>query len=212
MRLPEEIEAVLQLHREGWGTRRITVALGMSRNTVRRYLRQSGWCAYKQPERPRKLAGLETWLAERFRRHRGNAEVVRQAGRRTGRVGVVAHGRTCRGAVAPAAAGRGTCHGPLRDGAGPPVADRLRSAPGIEHKDQRRIDMGLKIAKFPTIQGESYRLCEKRRAGLLRPLAAPGDKTGETLNPQPYPSETGGNSWCRLTRKFAGADQMSLFE
>jgi transposase len=37
-----------------------------------------GFVAYKQPERPCKLGGLEDWLRERFRRHRGNADVVRQ--------------------------------------------------------------------------------------------------------------------------------------
>jgi transposase len=34
--------------------------------------------AYRQPERPCKLSGLEDWLRERLRRHRGNADVVRQ--------------------------------------------------------------------------------------------------------------------------------------
>jgi hypothetical protein len=34
--------------------------------------------AYRTPRRALRLAGLEGWLAERFRRHRGNADVVRQ--------------------------------------------------------------------------------------------------------------------------------------
>jgi transposase len=46
--------------------------------TVRRYLAEGGWAAYRSGGRPRKLAGLEEWVAERFRRHAGNADVVRQ--------------------------------------------------------------------------------------------------------------------------------------
>jgi transposase len=46
--------------------------------TVRRYLAKGGFVAYRRPARWRTLAGLEDWLAERFRRHAGNADVVRQ--------------------------------------------------------------------------------------------------------------------------------------
>src|SRR5258705_12024158 len=46
--------------------------------TVRRYLAAGGWVAYRGRGRPRTLAGLEDWVAERFRRHAGNADVVRQ--------------------------------------------------------------------------------------------------------------------------------------
>ena len=44
------------------------------------------------------------------------------------------------------------------------------------------LDRLLHHSQILTIRGESYRLREKRRAGLLRPLAAPGDKPGS--NPQ----------------------------
>lgn len=37
-----------------------------------------GWVAYRAPRRGRLLHDLGGWLAERFRRHRGNADVVRQ--------------------------------------------------------------------------------------------------------------------------------------
>jgi len=37
-----------------------------------------GWVGYRSPPRAKKLNGLADWLAERFRRHRGNADVVRQ--------------------------------------------------------------------------------------------------------------------------------------
>lgn len=51
----------------------------MSRATVRRYVAEGGYVRYRRPaRRPRALAGLEGWLAERFRRHGGNADVVRQ--------------------------------------------------------------------------------------------------------------------------------------
>ncbi len=90
---------MLALHRQGWGSRRIAVALGMSRNTVRRYLRQGGWCACRVPERRGRLAGLEDWLAERFQRHRGNAEVVRQE--LLGEPGIAVSLRTVQHAVAP---------------------------------------------------------------------------------------------------------------
>jgi len=78
MREPEEVVAMLRLHRLGWGSKRIAAQLGCSRNTVKRYLRIGGWRASRMPTRPHQLAGLEAWLAERFERHRGNADVVRQ--------------------------------------------------------------------------------------------------------------------------------------
>src|SRR5215210_8568034 len=49
-----------------------------SRNTVKRYVERGGWAPLAVASRPRALDGLEVWLAERFRRHRGNADVVRQ--------------------------------------------------------------------------------------------------------------------------------------
>src|SRR4051794_8131770 len=78
MREPEEVVTMLRLHRLGWGSKRIAAQLGCSRNTVKRYLRLGGWPGAKELQRPSKLAGLEAWLAERFERHRGNADVIRQ--------------------------------------------------------------------------------------------------------------------------------------
>jgi transposase len=75
---PDEVAAMLQLHALGWGTRRIAAELGCSRNTVKRYVERGGWAPLAVASRPRALDGLESWLAERFRRHRGNADVVRQ--------------------------------------------------------------------------------------------------------------------------------------
>jgi transposase len=78
MLTPDEVSAMVQLYELGWGVKRIAGALGCSRNTVKRYIEAGGWVAYRKPQRKRRLDGLESWLAERFRQHRGNCEVVRQ--------------------------------------------------------------------------------------------------------------------------------------
>jgi transposase len=78
MQTPEEVAAMLRLKALGWGVRRIAGELGCSHMTVRRYLAEGGWVAYRGRGRPRTLSGLEEWVAERFRRHAGHADVVRQ--------------------------------------------------------------------------------------------------------------------------------------
>ncbi len=78
MRAPDEVAAMVRLKTLGWGTKRIAATFGCSRNTVKRYLAAGGWVAYGAPCRRSRLAGLEDWLADRLRRHRGNADVVRQ--------------------------------------------------------------------------------------------------------------------------------------
>lgn len=78
MEKPEDVAAMVRLHELGWGLRRIAGELGVSRNTVKRYVRQGGWAPYQTPERPGALDDLTAWIKERFLRHRGNAEVVRQ--------------------------------------------------------------------------------------------------------------------------------------
>jgi len=45
--------------------------------TVRRHARKADGC--RTTARPRALPELEDWLRERFRRHGGNADIVRQA-------------------------------------------------------------------------------------------------------------------------------------
>lgn len=99
MREPDEVAAMLRLKALGWGVRRIARELGCSHMTVRRYLAAGGWTAYRKPERPRMLDGLEVWLAERFCQHRGNADVVRQELAREH--GLVVSLRTVERAVAP---------------------------------------------------------------------------------------------------------------
>jgi transposase len=66
---------------------------------VKRYLAAGGWAAIRQPRRRRRLDGLEDWLAERFRRHRGNCDVVRQDLRREH--DVIVSLRTVERALAP---------------------------------------------------------------------------------------------------------------
>lgn len=78
MQTPEDVQAMLKLASLGWGAKRIAAELGCSRNTVRRYLRQGGWQPYESPPRAKRLAEHAQWLADRFRQHRGNCDVVRQ--------------------------------------------------------------------------------------------------------------------------------------
>ncbi|MGD0719886.1 MAG: IS21 family transposase [Roseiarcus sp.] len=75
---PDEVAAMVELHRLGWGSKRIAAEFGCARNTVRRYLAAGGWVSYRRASRRGRLAGLEGWVADRFRQHRGNCDVVRQ--------------------------------------------------------------------------------------------------------------------------------------
>ena len=99
MRVPDEVAAMLHLHRRGWGLRRIAREVGCSPMTVRRYLAAGGWVPYRVPERPGALAGHAVWLAGRFRRHCGNADVVRQE--LAAELGIVVSLRTVERAVSP---------------------------------------------------------------------------------------------------------------
>jgi transposase len=78
MLMPDEVAAMLGLRGLGWGAKRIAAEFGCSRNTVKRYVGLGGWTRCRQPQRTKVLDGLAEWLAERFRQHRGNADVVRQ--------------------------------------------------------------------------------------------------------------------------------------
>lgn len=79
MEEPEEVRVMLRLHAGGWGSKRIARELGVSRNTVRRYLRAGGYLPYAGTSgRAKVLDGHQEWLREQFDRHRGNADVVRQ--------------------------------------------------------------------------------------------------------------------------------------
>jgi transposase len=79
MRTPDEVAAMLRLKALGWGIKRIARELGCSHMTVRRYVAEGGYVPFRRRVgRPRALSGLDDWIAQRFRRHGGNADVVRQ--------------------------------------------------------------------------------------------------------------------------------------
>lgn len=100
MQEPEEVSVMLRLHAKGWGSKRIARELGVSRNTVRRYLRAGGYVAYGGTNgRAKALDGLDRWVREEFDRHRGNADVVRQELMR--RHGIEVSLRTVERAVKP---------------------------------------------------------------------------------------------------------------
>jgi transposase len=62
----------------GWGVKRIAAELGCSHHTVKTYVAAGGVVPFKSPRRGKALDGQDDWLRERFVRHRGNADVVRQ--------------------------------------------------------------------------------------------------------------------------------------
>ena len=78
MEKPDDAAAMMKLKALGWRARRIAAELGRSHTTVRCWLKQGGWHEPVTHPRPKALDGLEAWLALRFRRHAGNADVVRQ--------------------------------------------------------------------------------------------------------------------------------------
>jgi hypothetical protein len=78
MKTPQDVAAILKLHQLGWGKKAIARELGVSKNTVRRYLEAGGVLEYGKPQRSSLLKGQEEWLVQELRRHRGNVAVVRQ--------------------------------------------------------------------------------------------------------------------------------------
>uniref|UniRef100_A4WQH9 Uncharacterized protein n=1 Tax=Cereibacter sphaeroides (strain ATCC 17025 / ATH 2.4.3) TaxID=349102 RepID=A4WQH9_CERS5 len=78
MKTAEDVDEMLRLRACGWGAKRIGRHLGCSHHAVKPYLEAGGAVAFRQPARVRALDGHEDWLRERFLRHRGNADVVRQ--------------------------------------------------------------------------------------------------------------------------------------
>ena len=74
----EEVMSMVRLHQCGWGAKRIAKEFGCARNTVRRDLREGGVVTYRDRRRVSALDGLDDWLRERFFRHEGNADVIRQ--------------------------------------------------------------------------------------------------------------------------------------
>jgi transposase len=133
MRAPDEVAAMLRLRELGWGTRRIAAELGCNRETVQRYLAAGGWAPYRSPERAGALAAQGPWLAERFRRHRGNADVLRQE--LAAELGIVVGLRTVERAVAHL----------RRELAAAALATlRFETPPGR----QRQIDFGERVVRI----------------------------------------------------------------
>jgi hypothetical protein len=136
---------MLRLHALGWGVRRIAAELGVSKNTVKRYLRQGGWVGYGRAARAGALAapvwtpgGLAGGALPPSRgQRRGGAPGVAE---RASGGGLAAHGRARLCAAASGTGGGGAGDGALRDGAGAAAADRLRYPAG---RDRRRTGAGL---------------------------------------------------------------------
>ena len=99
MKTPADVTAMVRLKALGWDAKRIAAELGCSKNTVKRWLRYGDWRPCVTPSRSKRLDGLADWLAERFRRHRGNADVIRQE--LAAEKGVLVSLRTVERAVAP---------------------------------------------------------------------------------------------------------------
>lgn len=78
MKTPDDVAAMVRLKACGWGIKRIARELGCSHHTVKRYVALGGGEPFQVPKRSKTLDGHEHWLCERFLRHRGNADVVRQ--------------------------------------------------------------------------------------------------------------------------------------
>ena len=138
---PEAVSAMLRMKELGWGTRRIARQLGVSRNTVKRYIEAGGWRGYRQPRRRKLLDDHAAWLKESFERHRGNADVVRQELLAEKRIAVSL--RTIERAVAPyrlalAAAARATT--------------RFETAPG----KQLQIDFGERLVDIAGIKVKAF--------------------------------------------------------
>ena len=98
MRTPDEAAAMLRLKGLGWGTADCG-GVRLQPGHVRRYWKAGGWRRTAPRGGRRRLDGREDFLAERFRRHRGNADVVRQDLARE--LGVTVSLRTVERAVAP---------------------------------------------------------------------------------------------------------------
>lgn len=153
MKAPDEVSAMLRLKALGWGSKRIAVELGCSRTTVRQWLSRGDWRPCASPSRSRKLDGLSDWLRERFHRHAGNADVVRQELAREKSISVSL--RTVERAVAPLrreliAAARATV--------------RFETQPGEQLQidfGERRVEIGgvaVKVFLFVATLGYSRRL------------------------------------------------------
>lgn len=63
---PEEVGVMLELHRKGWGAKRIAKELGVSKNTVKRYVRHAAWRPMRGQVRKRSWMGWRIGLPSGF--------------------------------------------------------------------------------------------------------------------------------------------------
>lgn len=73
----KDVNAIQVLRAQGWGSKSIAKELGLSRRTVKKYI-ELGVPQTKAKARAKLLDGLESWLAEQYAKHQGNADVIRQ--------------------------------------------------------------------------------------------------------------------------------------
>ncbi|SED11903.1 helix-turn-helix domain-containing protein [Bradyrhizobium erythrophlei] len=59
MKTPDDVAEMLRLRACGWGLKRIARQLGCRHHTVKGYVAAGGVKAFKSPERPKLLDGLE---------------------------------------------------------------------------------------------------------------------------------------------------------
>src|SRR4051812_45495633 len=151
------------LHRHGKGVREIARELGVSRNTVRRYLRDEEAVRYKaRPQRVAKLAPFKGYVARRLASaapDRIPASVLLSELRERGYTGGYTMLKVFVASLKPVAA------------AAPII--RFETAPGEQMQADwavltaAMLDRILHHASVVTMHGESYRLKDKRRAGLI---------------------------------------------
>ena len=72
------VREIFTLRRLGWGIKRIARELGLSRNTVRDWLRKGANRTYAGPAKRPLLGGHLGWIRERFRAGVRNGDVIRQ--------------------------------------------------------------------------------------------------------------------------------------
>jgi transposase len=78
MKNQDDVSEIIRLRANGLGTKRIAQSLGISRGTVKKYLKNGGSIKYKSPGRNSALSEHSDWVRENFFKHGGNADVVRQ--------------------------------------------------------------------------------------------------------------------------------------
>lgn len=78
MKTPGDVAEMLRLKAYGWGSKRIGWAMGYSHRTVGHCVLVGGAASFKAPKRRKLLDCHQDRLGERFIRHSGGVDVVRQ--------------------------------------------------------------------------------------------------------------------------------------